>query len=82
MAKPSHGLYSTRCHIWILQLKAEKHSMKNQPANLPEEADIGSGEKTPGQQDTEKLIEQVGTERKQSAPPSADKRPEPVPPTK
>jgi hypothetical protein len=27
---------------------------------LPDEADIGSGEKNPGQKDTEKMIEQVG----------------------
>jgi hypothetical protein len=58
------------------QLQAEKYSMQNPPAHLPEEADIGSGEKTPGQRDTEKLIEQVGTERKQPESPADDKRPQ------
>lgn len=33
-----------------------------QPKNLDlrNEADIGSGEKSPGQEDTEKMIEQIG----------------------
>lgn len=35
--------------------------MKQRITHLREEADIGSGEKTPGQQDTEKFIEQIGT---------------------
>jgi hypothetical protein len=44
------------------------------PINLPDEADIGSGEKSPGHRDTEKLIEQVGDSPAQKAP--ADKPPE------
>jgi hypothetical protein len=34
--------------------------MKEQPKDLRNEADIGSGEKTPGEHETEKMIEQVG----------------------
>ncbi|MDB5825200.1 MAG: hypothetical protein JWR21_3904 [Herminiimonas sp.] len=34
--------------------------MKAPIKHLPDEADIGSGEKSPGHRDTEKLIEQVG----------------------
>lgn len=36
-------------------------SKPTEPArSLPEEADIGSGEKGPGEHDTEKIIEEVG----------------------
>jgi hypothetical protein len=38
--------------------------------HLPDEADIGSGEKNPGQKDTEKMIEQVG--RKPPQPEQSD----------
>jgi hypothetical protein len=31
----------------------------NQPHHLTQEADIGSGERGPGQQETDKMIEQV-----------------------
>jgi hypothetical protein len=31
----------------------------SQPKHLTQEADIGSGERSPGQQDTDKMIEQV-----------------------
>lgn len=35
--------------------------MKAPIRHLPDEADIGSGEKTPGHQETEELIQQVST---------------------
>lgn len=42
------------------------------PVHLPEEADIGSGEKTPGQIETEKMIGQIAAQRTaQSGKPSA-----------
>lgn len=34
--------------------------MQNPIKHMPSEADVGSGEKEPGQQETEKMIEQVG----------------------
>lgn len=34
--------------------------MQNPIKHMPTEADVGSGEKGPGQKDTEKMIEQVG----------------------
>ncbi len=34
--------------------------MENPIKHMPTEADVGSGEKGPGQKETEKLIEQVG----------------------
>ena len=34
--------------------------MENPIKHLPNEADVGSGEKGPGQRETEKMIEQVG----------------------
>lgn len=34
--------------------------MKPPLTHLPDEADIGSGEKSPGHRETEKMIEQVG----------------------
>jgi hypothetical protein len=47
--------------------------MKAPIRHLPDEADIGSGEKSPGHRDTEKLIEQVGDWPAQKP---ADKTPE------
>lgn len=41
--------------------------MNNQTKHMIDEADIGSGEKQPGQEDTEKIIEQIG-EIEQDAP--------------
>ena len=38
-----------------------RKSSKNE--NMFDEADIGSGEITPGQEDTEKFIEQIGKSR-------------------
>ena len=34
--------------------------MENPIKHMPTEADVGSGEKEPGQKETEKMIEQVG----------------------
>ncbi len=34
--------------------------MPNPIKHMPNEADVGSGEKGPGQKETEKMIEQVG----------------------
>lgn len=34
--------------------------MQNPIKHMPNEADVGSGEKGPGQKETEKMIEQVG----------------------
>jgi hypothetical protein len=34
--------------------------MQNPIKHMPTEADVGSGEKEPGQKETEKMIEQVG----------------------
>lgn len=34
--------------------------MQNPIKHMPTEADVGSGEKGPGQKETEKMIEQVG----------------------
>ena len=34
--------------------------MQNPIKHMPTEADVGSGEKGPGQRETEKMIEQVG----------------------
>ena len=42
-------------------------------AHLIDEADVGSGEKTPGQRETDAIVEQIGT------PPPAPGKP-PVPP--
>jgi hypothetical protein len=41
--------------------------MKQPIRHLPDEADIGSGEKSPGHRDTEKLIEQVGSSQGQKS---------------
>ncbi len=38
--------------------------MGKQTRHLRDEVDIGSGEKTPGEHDTEKLIEEVGKDKK------------------
>ena len=35
-------------------------AMQNPIIHMPNEADVGSGEKGPGQKETEKMIEQVG----------------------
>ncbi len=40
----------------------------NQPHHLTQEADIGSGERSPGQHETDKMIEQVSPD-KSSVPP-------------
>ncbi|MET0964001.1 MAG: hypothetical protein ABWY05_14480 [Noviherbaspirillum sp.] len=34
--------------------------MQNRVTHMPTEADVGSGEKGPGERETEKMIEQVG----------------------
>ena len=39
-----------------------------EPLPLQDEADIGSGAKTPGQQETEKMIEEVGQKRVPQTP--------------
>jgi hypothetical protein len=46
--------------------------MKPPLTHLPDEADIGSGEKSPGHRDTEKMIEQVGNSPARK-PPERDK---------
>lgn len=51
--------------------------------HLPQEQDIGSGEKGPGQKDTEKIIEQVSQrpDLHRPAPPAeAPKKPSPAVP--
>ena len=40
--------------------------MSNQPKHLIEEADVGSGDKTPADHETEKLIEEVGKAKQQA----------------
>ena len=35
----------------------------NQPHHLTQEADIGSGERSPGQHETDKMIEQVSDDK-------------------
>lgn len=52
--------------------------MQNPIKHMPTEADVGSGEKEPGQQETEKMIEQVGdkvdeTKRDTKQPGATDK---------
>ena len=42
----------------------------NQPKHLTQEADIGSGERSPGQQETDKMIEQVAVD-KPAVPPGS-----------
>jgi hypothetical protein len=37
-----------------------ERAMQNPIKHMPTEADVGSGEKGPGQKETEKMIEQVG----------------------
>ena len=37
-----------------------EYAMQNPIKHMPTEADVGSGEKGPGQKETEKMIEQVG----------------------
>lgn len=36
----------------------------NKSTDMLDEADIGSGEREPGQQDTDKIIEQIGRDRR------------------
>jgi hypothetical protein len=62
--------------------------MQKLPGHLDQESDIGSGEKSPGQRETDKLIEQVGSHENEAAgrTPSAvnhpqDREPEPRPAT-
>jgi hypothetical protein len=50
--------------------------MNSQPKNLHDEPDIGSGEKSPGQQDTEKMIEQVGNSEGQKRSALDDRQPD------
>ena len=40
---------------------------------LMDEADIGSGEKTPGEQETDEIVSQVGKAEKENAAPEAGK---------
>lgn len=49
--------------------------MKQKSGNMPNEADIGSGEKSPGQKETEEMIRQVKPQGEQagSAPPAPQK---------
>jgi hypothetical protein len=47
--------------------------MKTRTVHMPDEADIGSGEKSPGQHDTEKLIEQVSGSSQQPADASSSR---------
>lgn len=47
----------------------------SQPKHLTQEADIGSGERSPGQKETDKMIEQVPSD-KEPAPGSAFNQPE------
>lgn len=44
--------------------------MEPEPRHRLDEDDVGSGEKNPGQQDTEKMISQVNDQR---VPPAPDK---------
>lgn len=41
---------------------------------LLDEADIGSGEKTPGEQETDEIVSQVGKREKDDAAPQAEKK--------
>jgi len=43
--------------------------MKKQVKHLQNEPDIGSGEKNPGQQETERMIEQIGQAQRTQTPP-------------
>jgi hypothetical protein len=50
--------------------------MQNPIKHMPTEADVGSGEKGPGQKETEKMIEQVGdkvSEAHDEKPPGSSK---------
>ena len=52
--------------------------MQNRVTHMPTEADVGSGEKGPGERETEKMIEQVGdkvdkTQREEKQPDSSEK---------
>jgi hypothetical protein len=38
----------------------EEHSMQQKDTHMPNEADIGSGEKGPAEHETQKMIEQIG----------------------
>lgn len=49
--------------------------------NLIEEADIGSGEKSPGERETQKMIEQVGKDRERDKAPPASTQNLPDPAT-
>lgn len=40
--------------------------MSNQPKHLLDEADVGSGDKTPADHETEKLIQEVGQEKQKA----------------
>jgi hypothetical protein len=41
---------------------------------LLDEADIGSGEKTPGEQETDEIVSQVGQREKDDVVPKADEK--------
>jgi hypothetical protein len=55
-------------------LDAKGMFMTKPVKHLPDEADIGSGEKSPGQKDTEKMIEQVGNKTRERDHPDAPVR--------
>jgi DNA-binding PucR family transcriptional regulator len=56
----------------LIDIALSKENPMAEPVrHLPEEADIGSGEKNPGQKETEKMIEQVGDKAPQ---PGQDQR--------
>lgn len=50
--------------------------MKEPSKHMQDEPDIGSGEKNPGQKDTEKMIEQVGTAQQKGKPASPTQPPD------
>ena len=49
-------------------------------AHLIDEADVGSGEKTPGQRETEAIVEQIGTSLPDGAAPVTPAAPAPAGP--
>ena len=65
--------------------------MQKLPGHLDQESDIGSGEKSPGQRETDKLIEQVGNHEDEAAtrtqpavnnPPGRKPEPDAAPPSR
>jgi hypothetical protein len=49
--------------------------MGGQSRHFMNESDIGSGDKTPADHETQQLIEQIGNERKNAASQKDEKRP-------